>query len=62
MPEPAGAVAVICVELSTVFEVALIDPNFTSVAPVKFVPVITTDVPPVDIPATVPIPVIVGKP
>ena len=42
VPDPAGAVAVICVELSTVLEVALVDPNLTSVAPVKFVPVITT--------------------
>jgi len=44
---PAGEVAVICVaELTTTF-VAAFAPNFTAVAPVKSVPVMITDVPPV---------------
>ena len=43
---PAGEVAVICVAELTVNEAALFAPNFTAVAPVKLVPVITTDVPP----------------
>ena len=45
--DPAGAVAVICVEVSTVKEVAAVEPKLTAVAPVKSVPVITTDAPPV---------------
>ena len=40
---PAGEVAVICVALLTVNEVAAVPPNFTAVAPVKLVPVIVTD-------------------
>ena len=43
---PAGAVAVIDVPLFTVNVVAALAPNFTAVAPVKFVPVIATMVPP----------------
>ena len=46
VPVPAGDVAVICVALLTVKLVALALPNFTAVAPVKFVPVIVTIVPP----------------
>ena len=43
---PAGEVAVIEVaELTTTFDAAFA-PNFTAVAPVKFVPAIVTDVPP----------------
>jgi len=43
---PAGVVAVIDVALFTVKLVAFVAPNFTAVAPVKFVPVIATLVPP----------------
>ena len=43
--EPEGTVAVICVELLTVKEVAAVPLNFTAVAPVRFVPVIVTLVP-----------------
>ena len=43
----AGADAVICVALLTVNEVALVLPKFTVVAPVKPVPVIVTEVPPI---------------
>ena len=43
---PAGEVTVMDVaELTTTFDAALA-PNFTPVAPVKFVPVMVTDVPP----------------
>jgi hypothetical protein len=42
---PDGTTAVICVGELTVKLVALVFLNFTSVAPVKFVPVMTTDVP-----------------
>ena len=45
-PEPEGDVAVIEVALTTVTLVALLAPNFTPVAPVKFVPVMVTAVPP----------------
>ena len=41
-----GAIAVICVLLLTVKFVASRFPNFTAVAPVNPVPVITTEVPP----------------
>ena len=44
--DPAGAVALIDVALFTVNAVAAVAPNFTADAPVKFVPVIATDVPP----------------
>ena len=46
VPEPAGAVAVIVVSLLTLNNVAGMAPKFTADAPVKFVPVIVTDVPP----------------
>jgi hypothetical protein len=42
---PVGTVAVICVELLTVKDVAEVPLNFVAVAPVKFVPVIVTEVP-----------------
>ena len=45
-PTPAGASAVICVAELTTYDVAAVAPNFTAVAPVKLVPVMTTDVPP----------------
>ncbi|MDP9359858.1 MAG: hypothetical protein M3P29_00245, partial [Acidobacteriota bacterium] len=45
MPAPAGAIAVICVSLSTVNDVALTPLNFTAVAPVKALPPIVTLVP-----------------
>jgi hypothetical protein len=44
---PDGEVAVMLVALLTVKVVAAVAPNFTAVAPVKLVPVIVTDVPPV---------------
>lgn len=44
VPAPAGTVAVICVEELTV-NVALVPAKRTAVAPVKFVPVMTTEVP-----------------
>jgi hypothetical protein len=43
---PAGEVAVIDVLLPTLNDVAVVLPNFTAVAPVKFVPVIVRLVPP----------------
>lgn len=43
---PAGATAVIEVALLTVKLVAAVPPNMTAVAPVRFVPVIVTPVPP----------------
>jgi hypothetical protein len=46
-PAPGGEVAVIDVAEFTVKLVALLAPNFTAVAPVKPVPVIATDVPPI---------------
>jgi len=46
MPKPAGDVAVICVDELTVNDVAAIAPKVTAVAPVRFVPVIVTIVPP----------------
>ena len=42
--------AVMCVEELTVKLVAAVLPNITDVAPVKFVPVMTTDVPPAPLP------------
>ena len=39
---PVGTVAVTCVELLTVNEVAAVPLNLTAVAPVKFVPVMVT--------------------
>jgi hypothetical protein len=43
---PAGEVAAICVRLDTVKNEAVLEPKWTAVAPVKFVPVTVTDVPP----------------
>ena len=43
VPEPAGEVAVTCVADSALTPVAaLVEPNLTSLAPVRFVPVIVT--------------------
>ena len=58
---PAGDTAVICVALFTVKLVAAVAPNFTAVAPLRFVPVIVTLVPPASGPALGEIPVIVGR-
>jgi hypothetical protein len=58
--EPAGEVAVICVSELTVKLVAMVEPNFRVVAPVKSVPVITTEVPPAARPLVGDIAVIVG--
>jgi len=44
--EPGGLVAVIVVELTTVKPVAAVLPKDTDVAPVRFVPVTVTNVPP----------------
>ena len=46
VPLPAGEVAVTEVELFSVKLVAAVLPNFTAVAPVKFLPVTVTEVPP----------------
>ena len=46
VPEPAGEVAVTCVADSALSALALAEPNLTSLAPVRFVPVIVTVVPP----------------
>ena len=46
----AGVIQVIVVLSTTVIEVAATPPNVTEVAPVKFVPVIVTFVPPLLIP------------
>ena len=46
----AGAVAVICVSLLTVKLVAGVLPNDTDSTPVRLVPVITTAVPPFQVP------------
>jgi hypothetical protein len=43
---PAGEIAVICVAL-LMAKAALTDPKLTAVVPLKFVPVIVTEVPPV---------------
>ena len=58
--EPAGAVAVIEVALLTAKLVALVAPNLTALAPVRFVPVIVTVVPPEVGPAVGLTPVTVG--
>ncbi len=46
VPDPAGDVAVIVVLLLTVKAEAADPPNWIAVTPVKFVPVIVTEVPP----------------
>jgi hypothetical protein len=56
---PGGEVALSCVELVTVKATAAV-PNCTAVAPVKFVPVTVTEVPPVVIPDVGLMPVTVG--
>jgi hypothetical protein len=50
MPVPEGETAVIEVADSILKLVALAEPNFTAVAPVKAVPVIVTEVPPPGLP------------
>ena len=60
VPVPAGDVAVIWVAELTVKPVAGVAPKLTAVAPVKFVPVIVTDVPPVAGPEVGEIDVTVG--
>ena len=47
VPVPAGVVAVMVVSLATEYVVADIAPKFTADAPVKFVPVMVTEAPPV---------------
>ena len=46
VPLPAGEVAEMLLELLTVKVVAAVPPKSTAVAPVKFVPVTVTEVPP----------------
>ncbi len=58
--DPAGEVAVICVSLSTLIEVAAVPPKSTSVAPVKPLPVMVTESPPAAEPLVGLMPVIVG--
>ena len=59
VPAPVGATAVIWVAELTLKLVAFLVPNLTAVAPVRYVPVMVTEVPPevgplaVEIPATV---------
>ena len=60
VPVPAGEVAVIDVAELTVKPVAGVAPNVTAVAPLKLVPVIVTDVPPVAGPEVGDIDVTVG--
>ena len=60
VPAPAGDVAVIEVAELTVKLVAAVAPNVTAVAPVKFVPVSVTVVPPVAGPEVGEIDVTVG--
>ena len=62
VPVPAGDVAVIWVAEFTVKPVAGVAPKLTAVAPLKFVPVIITDVPPEVGPAVGEIDVTVGTP
>ncbi len=57
---PAGDVAVICPALLTVKLAAGVAPNETPVAPLKFVPEMTTDVPPAVVPLAGLTPVTVG--
>ncbi len=59
VPVPAGLVATICVAVSLVI-VAVALPNFTAVAPDRFVPAIVTDVPPAAGPELGLIPVTAG--
>ena len=48
--DSGGLVAVTCVELRTVKLVAAVVPNLTAVAPLRFVPVIVTALPPAVVP------------
>jgi hypothetical protein len=59
---PAGAVAVISVEETTVKLAAGFEPKSTAVAPVRFVPVMVTLVPPAGSPASGDTDVTVGPP
>ena len=59
-PMPAAVTAVICVAELTVKLAAAVAPNFTDVAPVKLVPVMTTLVPPASGPDVGARPVTVG--
>src|SRR5664279_5434809 len=59
-PMPAGLTAVICVAEFTTKLAAGVLPNFTAVAPVKLVPVMTTLVPPLSGPDVGARPLIVG--
>ena len=58
--EPAGEATVICVPDTTVTVVPAFAPNNTDVAPLRFVPVTVTDVPPTNGPADGETPVTVG--
>ena len=58
--EPAGETAVIEVAEFCVKLVAAVEPNFTAVALLKFVPVMLTEVPPTALPLVGDIAVIVG--
>ena len=60
VPVPAGEVAVIWVALLTVKEAAAVPPKLTAVAPLRFVPVIVTLVPPAGGPVLGLMPVTVG--
>ena len=51
LPVPADEVAVIWLALLTAKDAAAVPPNLTAVAPVKFVPVMVTLVPPAGGPA-----------
>ena len=61
MPVPAGDVAVMDVAEFTVKPVAAVAPKVTALAPLKFVPVIVTVVPPAVGPAVAAMLVIVGR-
>jgi hypothetical protein len=58
--EPAGAVAVIDVSLTNVYDDAAVLPNITPVTPVKPLPEMVTDVPPAAVPVVGEMPVTVG--
>jgi len=60
VPVPAGEVAVMVVELTAVMLLADVVPNLTAVAPVKFAPVMVTDVPPAVGPLVGEIPTMAG--
>lgn len=60
VPAPTGETAVILVAELTVKLVAGVVPKFTEVTPVKLVPTIVTEVPPVDEPVVGPIAATVG--